>query len=601
APNLIGIENGNLGRVAWSRDGRTLFAAGGHWENDARSVFAWSNGGAGARHILPGGLDTVMSLVPLPGGDLLVAAADPLLARVGADGTTRWSHPAPKADFRNQRGSLSVSADGSVVDFAFLEWGKQGARFDMATRQLRLAPPADRRTAPPRQNGLPIRDWLDTTHPTLDGRPLQLYAYETSRSIAIHPKDDRFVLGADWFLRAFDAKGAPLWTRPTPGVAWAVNISGDGRLVVAAYNDGTIRWHRMSDGAELLAFMPLPDRTNWVAWTPEGFYAASAGAHGVLRWLVNRGWDAAAETVPIEDIAGSYRPTVLPLVLQELETPRAVGLAVMAELSHEIQIRTHSAVPPGARLHLLTIGISAYNPDYARTLRLHYADRDASDLASAITSTQGSLYAGGIREMVLLNQDANRAGILRALATMRSEMAASQPGDLAVVHFSGHGAMIDGRLYLLPYDVDARDPVAITDKGIAIDDLRARLLDLAQYGRVLVLLDACHAGATTMDGATLAMDSTKLRTGLAAANVTVLTSSSGLELSRENAQWQHGAFTRALLDAFDNPAADTDRNGLISTNGLAHFVVNDVETLTNGTQHPEMEIRFDTTVFASGE
>ncbi len=62
-----------------------------------------------------------------------------------------------------------------------------------------------------------------------------------------------------------------------PGTVWAVNITGDGRLVVAAYQDGTIRWHRMADGVELLAFMPLSDQTNWVAWTPEGFYDAGDG------------------------------------------------------------------------------------------------------------------------------------------------------------------------------------------------------------------------------------------------------------------------------------------------------------------------------------
>ena len=62
----------------------------------------------------------------------------------------------------------------------------------------------------------------------------------------------------------------------------------DGRLLVAAYGDGTIRWHRMDDGRELLALYVLADKQNWVAWTPEGFYAATPGAFGVLRWQVNR-------------------------------------------------------------------------------------------------------------------------------------------------------------------------------------------------------------------------------------------------------------------------------------------------------------------------
>ena len=57
----------------------------------------------------------------------------------------------------------------------------------------------------------------------------------------------------DFSLRAFDAEGKELWMRPTPGAAWDVNITADGRLVVVAYADGTIRWHRMDDGRRNLS------------------------------------------------------------------------------------------------------------------------------------------------------------------------------------------------------------------------------------------------------------------------------------------------------------------------------------------------------------
>ncbi len=40
------------------------------------------------------------------------------------------------------------------------------------------------------------------------------------------------------------------------GVVWAVNLSADGRFVVAGYGDGTIRWHRFRDGREVLALFP---------------------------------------------------------------------------------------------------------------------------------------------------------------------------------------------------------------------------------------------------------------------------------------------------------------------------------------------------------
>ena len=62
--------------------------------------------------------------------------------------------------------------------------------------------------------------------------------------------------------------------------------------------------------------------------------------------------------------------------------------------------------------------------------------------------------------------------------------------------------------------------------------------------------------------------------------------------------WQHGAFTKALLDAFGDPAADINHNGLISTTGLVRYVTNRVLALTDGRQHPGMEARFEATLFA---
>jgi WD40 repeat protein len=595
-PYLRGDEIG-LTSVAWSANGDTLFAAGRYQTGDTAQVLAWSAAGAGPRRTLPAGYNSVSALVSLPGGDLLVAAMDPWLARLQAGGGARWVHGPPNVDFRGQTDKLSVSSDGTRIDFNFALLDKLPARFDLKSLALQLNPPGDDQTAAPRQDTLKIEGCAGGW-PTLSGRPLPFTKYDTCHSFAADPAGDRFVVGSEFALTAYDSTGEPLWTRPILGVVQAVNITGDGRLVVVAYGDGTIRWHRMKDGVELLAFMPLPDRTNWVAWTPEGFYAATAAAHSVLRWHVNRGWNP-ADSVAIEDIPGSFRPAVLPLVLQEMETPRALGLAALAEHNHEVMVRTNSRLAPGTKLYLLTIGISGYNEDYAKNLRLQYADRDARDLASTIVNTQGSLYAD-VKPQVLLDKNANKAGILRALKIMRAGLEAGGGDDLAVVHFSGHGALLDHKLYLLPYGVDARDDVGIEASGLAIDELRGELLELAKHGRVLVLLDACHSGATTMNGATLAMDGTALRTALAAANVTVLTSSSGSEVSREDPAWQHGAFTKVLLDAFNDPSADINHNSLISPNGLAAYLTTRVRSLTGGAQIPGMEIRYDTTLFATG-
>jgi caspase domain-containing protein len=593
-PDTTGTEDiSSLARVAWSHDGEELLA-GGLYIRPGAPVLAWSKGGAGPRRVLAEADNTILDLVGLLNGDLLEAHGSGL-SRLEPDGTRRWTQEAKLADFRSHGDVLKVSADVARIGFGYETFGMSPARFDMATRALVLGPNADVGMTPPRLAGLPVEHWEDDPFPTLAGKALDLSGHEISRSLAIDASGKSFVLGTSWYLRAYDSQGAPLWRRPVPGDVWAVNIPGDGRLVVAAYGDGTIRWHRMTDGAELLAFMPLADRSNWVAWTPEGFYAATAGAQGALRWHVNRGWEP-ADSVAVEDIPGSYRPELLPLVLQENETPRALGLAVLAEHNREVMLRTHSHISPGAKLHLLTIGIDEYNEEYAKSLRLRFADRDARDLASAIINTQDALYQ--VKPTVLTDKDANKTGILRALKNMRAAMAGGSGADLAVIHFSGHGALVDHKLYLLPYDVDARDDAGIESNALSVEELRSELAELGERGRVLVLLDACHSGATTMDGSPLSMDSTALRTALAAANVSVLTSSSGPEVSYETPELQHGEFTKALLNAFDDPAADVNRNGLITPTGLAAYIENRVPMLTGDKQHPGMEVRYDTTLFA---
>lgn len=596
-PDTEGIGSGDLTTVTWSADGNTLFTGGRYRHQGIVSVLAWPNGGIGPRRELPAGLDIIRSLSRLSDNGLLIAAGDPYLAVLNADGTVRWEQSPQQADLRGQWGTLGVSTDGSVVDFGYELFGQSPARFDVGRLQLELAPPADGLTALPEQTSLKVADWVNSDRPTLDGKALQMEKREISRSLAISPDGTRFVLGADWSLRAFDAAGKPLWHQPVIGVVWAVNISGDGRLVIAAYGDGTIRWHRMDNGSELLALFPLADRRNWVAWTPEGIYAATAGAHGVLRWHVNRGLDQTGEAIAVSDIPETRRPEVIRLVLQQMGTPGAIAVAELAKIRAAIQRRTGAAAP-GARLHILTVGVSKYG-EAAKHLRLRFAAQDANDVAAALLNTQASLYAD-VRPQLLSNKDANRKGILRALNTMRESMAKSEPGrDLAVIHFSGHGALVDGEFYLFPYEVDVSDNVAITSTALPASTLRKQLELLGQYGRVLVLLDACHSGGAMANGQTLAVDATRLRSALAGTNITVLTSSTSAQLSREDTRWGNGAFTEILLEALGSKA-DSNRNGLISVSELTGYLTRNVPRLTAGAQSPGVEMRFDGEVFVAG-
>ena len=293
-PSIEGVASGDLSKVAWTADGRYL-VAGGRWLVDEKlPLRLWPVGEWSRYRDVPVSNDVVMDLAPLPGGGLLFAAGDPAWGVLDAQGQVQTRHDPVLADLRDQE--LLVSRDARRVRFGYRQSGKEPCSFDLDTGTLGPDDPSlsSARTEAP---GLRIENWKNRFDPTLNGKPLALEPYERSRSLAVAPDGQRFALGADWTLRLFDRDGKQLWNQPVPDVVWAVNISPDGRFVVAGYADGTLRWHRISDGKELLAFFPHADREHWIAWTPEGFFDASQGAEELIGYHLNRGRDHEGEFV----------------------------------------------------------------------------------------------------------------------------------------------------------------------------------------------------------------------------------------------------------------------------------------------------------------
>ena len=345
SPDTRGAGNGNLGRVAWSRDGRFLYAGGLYDVSGWNPVRRWDEAGRGGFVDFRVAKDTVMGLKPLRDGKLAVGAQDPLVAVLGADGGEAWKREGVKADFRNQRGKILLSERGDVVQFGYEKWGKRPARFSVTEARLEVSPLSDAslQGAVTEAPGLEVTDWKNSRSPKLNGEPLTLKARETSRSLAIAPDRQRFLLGTEWSLRLFDRAGDELWRKSTPGVTWAVNISGDGRLAVAAYGDGTIRWHRMTDGQELLALFPHQDGKHWVAWTPEGFYNASDGGEALVGYHLNRGADQLPEFVEGGQLSKIfYRPD---LVAQSLNDDRT-ALERALDKAGDVRAVLRRGLPP---------------------------------------------------------------------------------------------------------------------------------------------------------------------------------------------------------------------------------------------------------------
>jgi WD40 repeat protein len=322
-PDTQGVDNGDVSTVAWSQDGRWLYAGG-----KSSAILRWSQAGWGSYRAWSASYQTIMDIRALRYGEIVFGAADPAFGLFDAKGQKTLYREAGIADFRDNYEGFLVSREGSTVQFGYEVWGKRPARFSLNERTLTLNPATQSNLNAPRTQGLNITDWKHNYHPKLNGRAISLEQYEMARSLAIAPDNQHFLLGADWSLRYFDKQGHQQWRVPVPGVAWGVNIAGNGKVAVAAFGDGTLRWYRLRDGKELLAFFPHKDGQRWIVWTPQGYYAAASGAESLIGWHLNNGQNQAADFYPAARFrVRYYRPDVIAKVLDTLSPEQALQLA----------------------------------------------------------------------------------------------------------------------------------------------------------------------------------------------------------------------------------------------------------------------------------
>ena len=345
------VTNGDVFSVSWSHKGNWLWAGGEYDDNGYSPVLGWRDA-QGEPIRFPITTNTVMDIRPLANGDLLVASFDGL-TRISAQGDIRWQHVQPLVDFRDQLDDTSIrlSHDGSQVAFGFKQWGAEAAWWDLTQTKLwtdsQRPPPWDGelRGAITESQTMTVRNWRNHYHPTLNGRSLSLQEWEFSRSLAIAPDQQGFLLGTEWYLRRFNLEGQQIWERAVPGAAWAVAISGDGRWLLAGLGDGTLRWYDYRTGKEQLALFPHRNRKDWVSWTPEGFFASSSpAANHLFGYQLNNGSDA-PDFIEAEQLYASfYRPDLVLAKFEGRDEPVRQALDQIGDVRQVLQSKPPSLV-----------------------------------------------------------------------------------------------------------------------------------------------------------------------------------------------------------------------------------------------------------------
>ena len=450
--------------------------AGGQY-GYSRVVRRWEDGGRGRYTDIKVSNNTITQLLPLNDGSILFGTAEPAFGIIDAQGRVKTLQGPGELDFRAQ--VLRLSRDGKTAEVSAINPSRR-LRFNLSKRTVDLDPSSDTALAEPVTNTseLSVLNWKNEYKPTVNGNQIHLQNYEQSRSIAIAPGGNRFVLGADWYLRVFDGTGKPLWSKEVavPGIAWAVNIPLDRQLVVAALSDGSVRWYRLRDGIEVLALFIHPDGRRWITWTPQGYYDASAGADELIGWHINNGWDRAPDFYSVARFRDRfYRPDVIARVLDKLDINEAVSLADKESgrgSTSTAPIR--SSLPPTIQLVEPAGKYATANENLAITYDARSRKNDP------VTGIEVWVNGGKVnaQDQMLSTSDEGRVGVVRlklpskdATISLKANNrnGASEPAELRITWLGG-GTVAKPNLYVLAVGVSKYERTNSIDLKFAAKD-----------------------------------------------------------------------------------------------------------------------------------
>ena len=270
--------------------------------------------------------------------------------------------------------------------------------------------------------------------------------------------------------------------------------------------------------------------------------------------------------------------------------------------SERVRLR-HIYTPPqpvAGKTLVIAIGVSQYaDVNY----NLDYADKDARDIASALTTGQA------VQTRILTNAQVTRS----AIAALREELQALNENDRVVLFVAGHGVLDESLdYYYATHDFDFNRP---RSRGVPYSELEG-LLDGIRPRQKLLLIDTCHSGEVDKDevarlaasgsgpvsarglkrverkappiGSEFASDLQREIFSDAAfgSGTHVLSSASGVQFAFESAEWKNGVFTYAILNALRSTGADRNRDRQIQISELRDAVRESVLRLTQGQQTP---------------
>ena len=209
--------------------------------------------------------------------------------------------------------------------------------------------------------------------------------------------------------------------------------------------------------------------------------------------------------------------------------------------------------PSTPNLHVVSIGIP-YDND------LEYTSKDARDFANlfaTLPTGKDRLFNPVVEIDTLTTKAATREGDINAKISELSEKEV-KPNDYLFLFISAHGMEYEDDFLIPASDYIRKDINAIKFKEHIIDKLQHLNC------KKIIFIDACHSGGAK---SIINSNSEALQIITQAENdFYIMTSSSASQQSFENKEWENGAFTKALREAFTNKKVEIEDGKWIQAN-----------------------------------